>query len=87
MFDNGTLKRYYKNGKIEEYMYLHMQARKMKVNIDTNSNIYKIIPNSFDKFDREELKNIKKIKIKHFNIHYFRHRFKNLINKIKKKVM
>lgn len=85
VFNKGNLIRYYKDGRKEEYMYLHIQARKMKVNT-SNYDFFKIIPNSFDDFDIKELNNIKKVKIKHFNLHYFRHRGKNLITKIKKRV-
>lgn len=86
LFNEGSLKRFYNDGRIEEYLYIHLQSRKMKVNVDVNCDIFKIIPNSFDKIEIEELKNINKIKIKHFNLHYFKLRFKNLFLKIQKRV-
>ena len=86
IYNNGKILRYYINSDvIDEYLYIHMQARPMKVNT-TNFNLYKIIPNSFDSFDLDELKNKNRIKIKHFNFHYFKHRKRNLIMKIKKKL-
>lgn len=86
IFDRGKILRYYKNTKdIKEFLYIHMQSRNMKVNTE-NIDLYKIIPNSFDKISRKDLKDIDKIKIKHFNLHYFKHRGKNLIIKIKKRL-
>ncbi len=88
VFDKGSLYRYYKNvNKIDEFLYIHMQAREMKVNTN-NYELFKIIPNSFDSIQSDELlqENIRKVKIKHFNIHYFKHRFQNLKKKIRKRV-
>lgn len=68
----------------QEYMYIHLQKRPMKVNIALNTNCYKIIPNSFDYIETNELKKIKK---KHFNLHYFKIRAKNLRIKIKKRIL
>lgn len=87
----GDLLRYiYKNGKWnqEEYLYIHFQSRKMKNCIEhpTASSVYKIIPNSFEKLEVENIteNNINIINTKHFNLHYFRLRFRNLWIKIKK---
>lgn len=87
IFDRGKILRVYKNGDIKEFLYIHMQARKMKVN-NNDSDYYKIIPNSFDdiEFDINALENISKVRNKHFNLHYFIHRSKNLIKKIKKRM-
>lgn len=91
VYDNGDLIRYINNKKIEkeEYMYIHMQSRKMQVSINQNSNYhFKIIPNSFDEIEVNKIDDstIKKIKTKHFNLHYFKLRSKNLYLKIKKRV-
>lgn len=90
LWDNGTLFRYiYCNKKlsIEEYLYIHMQSRKMKLdnNILTLSK-FKIIPNKIEPIELEKIDeaNVKNIKWKHFNMHYFILRFYNLMNKIKK---
>ena len=58
----------------------------MKVTIPTNSRRYKIIPNSFDDLEKYPItiSNFNEIKRKHFNLHYFRLRTYNLIDKIKK---
>lgn len=90
IYDNGKIFEYYrKNNKIEkkEYMYIHLQKRKMKVNKDLDENFYKIIPNSFERIEYNEItnENFKRIKIKNFNLHYFRIRFKNLKVKLERK--
>lgn len=73
---------------VREYMYLHMQSRKMKVQEKINYNYFKIIPNSFDNVEYLEINtsNIDKIRIKHFNLHYFKLRSHNLYLKTKKAV-
>lgn len=85
----GELLRYIcKNGKWvqEEYLYIHFQSRKMKNCIDNPQPlfVYKIIPNTFEKLevDRITEKNINSIKRKHFNLHYFRLRLKNISIKL-----
>ena len=90
VWDNGKLIRYTKgqNGKIntKEYMYIHLQKRKMKCNVDNSINTYKIIPNSFEKIEIDITdieKQYSKIKKKNFNLQYFKIRTKNLISKIK----
>ena len=90
VWENGALYRYILKGKRilrEEYMYIHMQSRIMNIRMhDLSVNKFKIIPNSFDDLEVHEISNdtIKQIKTKHFNIHYFKLRFKNLIIKLKK---
>lgn len=92
VYDNGNIYRYDKsgNGLIKtEFLYIHMQARKMQVNVDSNDyNRFKIIPNSFDKIEEDNINEItfNKIKKKHFNLHYFRHRGKNLKLKVEKRI-
>lgn len=88
VYDKGNLYRINKNTmEITDYLYIHMQARKMDVNT-SNYNLFKIIPNSFDDIDINDIQNhnYKGIKIKHFNLHYFKHRGKNLFLKIKRMV-
>lgn len=79
-----------KNGRIDnkEYMYIHLQARPMKVRIPYDSQEYKIIPNSFDWMEYRPVtsEDFSKIKVKHFNLHYFRLRWKNLRVKIKRMI-
>lgn len=87
-YNNGNLEGYFVKNKIlykEEYLYIHMQSRKMKVKCK-NYNFYKIIPNSFQDIEVDKIleTNFDKIKKKNYNIHYFRLRSKNLYLKLKK---
>lgn len=89
VWENGRLYRYLiKNGTLrkEEYMYIHLQARPMRVTIH-NYLKYKIIANSFDDLEVEkvDLDTFRQIKKMHFNLHYFKHRSRNLVEKIKKR--
>lgn len=92
LWDNGRLFRYTSiNSRIErsEYMYIHLQKRKMKVAINEDEMIIKIIPNCFEplEFDIGDIeKKFGRIKKKHFNLHYFRLRFKNLLVKLKGRI-
>lgn len=86
LWDKGKLERYYvKENKIkkEEFLYIHMQSRKMKNEV--NDKRFKIIPNSFENIEKYpiEYENFNKIKIYHFNMHYLKLRCKNLIIKCK----
>lgn len=90
VWNKGNLYRYYvnRNGKIEcqEFMYIHLQKRKMINKIKQDCDLYKIIPNSFEglEVDFNDIeKNFSKIKRKNANLQYFRMRFKNLKTKIK----
>lgn len=93
-WEDGKLYRYLKAQRdaktIEkkEFLYIHMQSRPMKVVINEKETRYKIIPNSFDPLEAYPVTsdNFSEIKIKHFNLHYFRLRSKNLWIKIKKKL-
>lgn len=80
-----------RDGKIEikEYMYIHLQSRPMKLMIPFNAREYKIIPNAFEAIEVFPVtsENFHKIKIKHFNLHYFKLRWKNLKIKIKRKAL
>lgn len=90
LWNNGKLYRYIKtrNGiQKKEYMYVHLQKRKMRVNINDVS-VYKIIPNSFDMLEvnvNQISKEYDNIKISHFNLQYFKIRSKNLYKKVKQK--
>lgn len=88
IWDNGRLYRYEKRGKEikrNEFLYIHMQSRKMKINNLSNKNKYKIIPNCFENLETEKI-DFKNIKIKHFNLHYFILRSKNLKMKLKRRI-
>ena len=88
-YENGKIFQYFlekKEIKKEEFLYIHMQSRKMEVKININEPYYKIIPNSFEKLEYKEITkdNFYKIKNKNFNLHYFKLRSKNLYIKILK---
>lgn len=90
-WESGRLYRYEMiGGQIEkkEYMYIHMQARPMKVRISFDSERYKIIPNAFESVEYTTVtpENFRRIKKKHLNFHYFKLRWKNLRVKIKRKL-
>ncbi len=74
----------------EEYMYIHLQKRNMKVNVSLDSLIFKIIPNEFAliEINKEDI-GIKDdiVKVKNVNLHYFKIRFKNLKIKLKRRFM
>lgn len=74
IWDKGKLYRFKKNNNNyikEEYLYIHLQKRNMKVN-NKNNEIYKIIPNSFDDIESCFFSNeLNKIKKKHITFHKF----------------
>lgn len=89
VWNEGHLYRYIKrNGELsrEEYMYIHFQSRPMNVSTEVDSRIIKIIPNSFDKLEVDEItyESFNKIIKKHPNLHYFKLRSKNLYLKLRK---
>ena len=91
VWNNGKLTRYEikdKDGQLieNEYLYIHMQSRLMKVNVGNSFEEFKIVPNSFDTIEVGDIceDNFGKIKIKHLNLHYFQLRLKNLKTKIKR---
>ena len=94
VYDYGKIKEIYLEDSqwiIKEYMYIHLQKRKMKVKKIDNINYFKIIPNEFSNLEisnlfSNNLKNIDKIKKYKINCHYFLLRSKNLIKKIKNKL-
>lgn len=94
VWTKGNLYRYTveDNGlKRKEYLYVHFQSRKMEKKADiTGYSEFKIIPNAFEKLevrsDRISSDNFKRIKMKNFNLHYFKLRSKNLLIKLKKRM-
>lgn len=90
VWNDGKLVRFQKNGNevvSKEYLYIHLQKRKMKVNLtdEKHSTIFKIIPNSFDDLEIP----IDRIKVEynlvrkyHFNMNYFKVRYTNLKKKL-----
>ncbi len=73
-----------KNGyQTKEYMYIHLQSRKMKNNVG-KLEVYKIIPNCFERV--EDLCDYNRIKKRYVNFNYFRVRTNNLYKKIKKRI-
>lgn len=88
IWDNGKLKRYVLNQgvlEMQEYLYIHFQSRKMKVR-NNNKDTFKIIPNSFDDLEFDEITPSHFPKSKHFNFHYFTLRTYNLFVKVKRLV-
>ncbi len=91
VWNKGTLKRYYlENNQIKEreYMYIHLQKRKMKIKLSTEKiDTYKIIPNSFEPLEvplQEIPSKFHKIKKKHGNLNYFKVRYSNLKTKVRR---
>lgn len=86
IWNNGELVRYIViNNRMytKEYLYIHFQSRKMK-NLVTNFNRYKIIPNQFENVEVKHISLDDFPKYKTFNLHYFKLRFHNLLDKTKK---
>ena len=88
-YEEGKIYQYYLENrelKKEEFLYIHMQSRKMEVKINFETNVYKIIPNTFENLEYKEINivNFQKIKKKNFNLHYLKLRGKNLKIKILK---
>lgn len=91
LWNHGTLGRYHRDKdkvvRYEEFLYIHLQKRKMKVNICKKTNCFKIIPNEFsyleieteDIIDRYDL-----IRKKRINNQYFVTRYRNLLIKLKR---
>lgn len=71
----------------EEYMYIHLQKRKMKVKVDSYVDVIKIVPNSFLPLEVTSvtLDNFRKIKKKDCNSHYWRVKILPKIKSLKKK--
>ena len=81
LLENNELKK-------EEYMYIHLQRRKMKNKVDNQANIIKIVPNSFlplevDKVTLDTFDRIKKTdRNNHFWLIKVLPRLKNLRKKL-----
>lgn len=91
VWNKGKLVRYlYYNDEIKtkEYLYLHHQARKMKVKTQDGDDAFCIIPNVYEKINLGYLNinDFKKLRIKHINLHYFTLRSKNLLTKIRRRM-
>ena len=94
IYNKGKLKSYFfKDGFLQEkeYLYIHLQSRKMKVKIKNDERkLYKIIPNSFDYLEipMEELhiqSLFNKIKKKEITFHSFKLKLNNFKIKLKRK--
>ena len=82
LWENGDVCRYIlENGELkrEEYLYIHLQERKMNLdkNIE-NSNIIKIIPNRFTYLEVKKItkENFNKIKKRTISLHFFQYHYK-----------
>lgn len=89
LWEKGHIYRYFKEeGKIvrEEFMYMHLQQRKMKVLVDAHEDVIKVVPNAFLPLETEGISvaNFDKIKTKIRNDHYWRIHILPKIRKIKK---
>ena len=92
VWNKGRLFRIYVNGRrrnkpqTREFLYIHLQKRKMKMKVNDDVELYKIIPNSFEDFvNRGTLEDYHKEKLWNPNLQYFRIRAKNLITKLKRR--
>lgn len=92
LWNKGTLTREIKvknKWYTEEYMYIHLQKRKMKIQNNLNYEIYKIIPNTFSNLEIEILELGEKndqVKWFSFNLHYLKLRIRNLKMKLERKL-
>ena len=90
IWNNGSILRYYySKGRLieEEFMYIHLQGRKMKVQKGVESQKRFIITeNKFKKLNETQINqyNFKKIRRHSFSLHYLRNQLKWKIAKIKK---
>ena len=90
-FKDGNLLRYCSGSKgyyVEEYMYLHLHNRQMRINDGVlGATEFGIVPNTFITLPKIiTMDNVHRIRIKYPNLHYFRLRFKNLKTKMKRKL-
>ncbi|MBY5033785.1 hypothetical protein K6V78_01635 [Streptococcus gallolyticus] len=99
VYDNGKIFQYSIEDnqlKKQEYMYIHLQKREMKVEIEPTSSVYKIIPNVFEALETESvtLENFYLIRKYYFTFHkikliyslkkkHFKIRKRRLMNKLK----
>lgn len=90
LWDNGSLYRTTKkDGKLikEEFMYMHLQARNMKIDESVyKKNIFKIIPNAFLSLEENPvtIENFEKIKKNELSMHFIKTQYKWKKNKIKR---
>lgn len=85
-WNNGILERMYLDNNVIksiEYMYIHLQKRKMKVSKDISLEKFSIIPNSFVPYLDNNIKLIKKTNCKKI---YWRKKYERIYNKIIKTV-
>lgn len=93
IWDKGKVLRYYVREKkfiIEEFMYMHFQARKMKIvgNINEEEK-YKILGDGFYPLEVDEVnkRNFKKIRRKIYSFRYIKIQVKWKVNGIKRKIL
>lgn len=90
LWKNGNIYRYYLDNQkliIEEYLYMHLQERKMSFKPSIlDEDVFKIVPNSFKKFKEAvvNIDNFNKIKKKALNMHYIQYKVKWQKKKIKR---
>lgn len=90
MWDNGHIYRYFiENKKLrkEEYLYIHLQERKMRFNKNIlKEKAFKIVPNKFGKvkYNNIDISNYCKISQKAFNVHFLQNKIKWQIKKYKR---
>ena len=89
LWEKGHIYRYFKkSGEIvrEEYMYIHLQKRNMKVLVDIHEDVIKIVPNAFLPLEVEKVTvdNFDKIKKRILNDHYWRMKIMPRVCKIKR---
>jgi hypothetical protein len=89
IYDNGKLLRYEKKGnsmKTDEYMYIHLIHRNMRIEKRVEeSERYAIIPDAFIPVDFEvTVDSFDEIRLREFNLNYFRLRFRNLKTKVRR---
>lgn len=88
VWENGNLNRYFREeNKLnkKEYMYIHFMARKIMMSEDViGVNVYKIIPNRFEKLNTNllNLEDFYSERWRYFNLQYFKVRSRNLKTKI-----
>lgn len=71
----------------EEYMYIHLQARKMKLKLNPEKNdIFKIVPNSFLPLEVDDvtMENFDRVRKSDWNFHFIKTQYKWKKNSIKK---
>lgn len=89
-WDKGELLRLKVENKklvMQEYMYIHLMRRTMKVKCENECEMYKIIANSFEEVRAipKDITTFNKEKWYTLNIQYLKVRYSNLMMKIKKK--